>query len=570
MPTFAMPSQIFWCLLLSMLLVSINTAAESLCSAPPLEIEDFQPQRLERWLHANEAHIQSPKDFLCCVPAEVRQRFAIAHTSIAAQNGDANNPRVIFFHKSKRDNHNPDDNNLHFAFSINSGRSHLNNHNSVEFVYSDQTNGELSYFDLEISEKHKGFIAGKNPEKCMACHGTSSRYGPKPLLTDRPWHNFVSGHDFRIQMDGQKRDCNPVSKSFIRQLDLNTMDALIRDASDKRLNFSCMELSNLKSEREKIANGDVPVSRKLFSNLIEFDNTLRHNHRNRAWRDMHSHELYDRLKYLMIGAELCPDLRLSKWVPPEPLRQALAQIDYYNYPFGEVDRRGRYKMSLGEVILFAQAEIRRQYTRHIERRSSLDRLLNNSEALGDFFANSSTRLFFGANPAACFENDYQSLINKTALKYGIHRPYLTRIEIDNVLRRESSNSGNHPILRLIMEGFLKFPSRDLNMSLYNGVSSSRLNFTGLPILSQEPATSPLQSLFEEEEIDFSGLSNDFAMTVSGLRREQIPFLVETPTWQEQGDSFQFRRVFVSTKNQKQLCHSLENLSYSSLKEEESL
>ncbi len=541
--------------------------AQSDCPTTPLEIDEFQPERLIEWIEENRSNLNSAKDFLCCVPEQVRRRYVIAHSSLAAQNGNAKNPRVIFFHKSIKDSINPNDNRLHFAFSINSGRSHLNNPNNIEFVYADQNTGELDYFDLEISRNHKGFIGGKNPEKCMACHGTNNSYGAKPLFTDRPWHNFVSGNTFNVEKNGETLQCEPIPKEVTRKIDIGALDALIEDATENDSNFSCMDVEKLANSRSSISNSAEGRDSSLLTNLIEFDDSLRYAHRHRIWKDISKDPQFNKMKYLMIGTSLCEDIRLQNWIPRQALQKAFLNIDFYNFEFQPVAPHSQIKNSLGLVIQTSHRKLLQLTREFDDRTANLQRVAEQPDNWQEFLENSDSSLHFGRNPLACYRNRVDGLIQKTFSKYNATMPILSRLELDNLLARESSNTGNHPIFRIIYEGLLSRPAIDLNMSLYAGVSSNNLDFKNLPILSQEPSESHLlESLFKEHNIRYGGLSNDFAMTISTLRNNGIPFLVEGSTWNSESNSYDQQRVFSSRLSSSRLFRSLETLSYSALSE----
>ena len=541
--------------------------SNSACPVTPLNIDDFEPEKLSLWIEENGSNLNSAKDFLCCVPDQVKNRFAIAHSSLAAQNGNAKNPRVIFFHKSVKDSINPNDNRLHFAFSLNSGRSHLNNPNNIEFVFADKLSGKLSYFDLEISSNHRGFVGGENPEKCMACHGTYNSFGAKPIFTDRPWHNFVSGNTFAVNKHQRSLRCEPVPKEVVRKLDIDTLDSLLEDALNDNSNFACMNIGTLTGARSSISNSDEVRDQNLLTNLIEFDDALRHAHRHRIWKDISSSPQYDQFKYLMLGATLCKEMKLRNWVPNQVLYPALAEVDFYDHRFGQINSRSRFQLPLGGVLQASHQKLSLELQKFDQRTAELSNLLNDSRAWQNFLENSDSELHFGRNPLACYRDQAEGLIQRTFSRYNATRPLLSRFELDNLLARESSNLGNHPILRFIYEGLLARPAIDLNMSLYAGVSSNSLSLEGFPILSQEsPESILLNELFSEHEIRYGGLSNDFAMTVSKLRREGTHFLIEAPTWNSNQSSDHRQRVFSAKIENSQICHQLKSLSFSALED----
>jgi hypothetical protein len=525
------------------------------CPTEPLSKSDFTPEGLNQWIQANKDQVHSPRDFICCLPSQTQDKYTIAHSSLAAQNGDANNPRVIFFEKAHHGFELPRFN-LQFAFSVNSGRRHLSNPDSIEFMFVDQHTGELSFFDLEISEKFKGFKGGKNPETCMGCHGTDSKFGPKPIFTDQPWHNFVNGSNFDARLNSGAPQCEVVPSELAKAIDLHTIDVLLQESDSNDSNFACLKTGFLRTDKTLIAaNNDTNSEIRL--NTVTIDISLRRSHRHRVWKDIRNHSGYNRFKYLLIGANYCKDLRIQEWVPESRLTSLINQMDFYDSSLNELNSRNKFKIPNGQngIIGHALRRLFEERQKYFKRENAFLSVLETPEAFSDFLAHSQNEIYFGPNPIAC-EPDlppYQR-IQQGLANYSSDQPYLRRIALDNLLARESSNKGNDPILRFVFEGLMGMRSHDMGMSLFPG-SSTSLSPWRLPILSQEPAGSALFNLFEEIPLNWSGFSNDMAMAISQFKKAQTPFVEEHLTWIEENP-----RLFKGRLEPKQVCSELKRLS----------
>ncbi len=527
------------------------------CPTERLRKSQFTPEGIERWIQDNKDVIHSPKDFICCLPRESQDKYVIAHSSLAAQSGDANNPRLIYFEKAHHGIESPSFE-LQYAFSVNSGAEHLSNGDSVEFVFADQNSGELAYFDLNISEEFKGFEGGKNPDTCMACHGTNSRYGAKPIFTERPWHNFVGGTLFDPKFLPNGVRCEVMPLPLVKAIDLHAIDKLLVEMKNPDSNYNCVNQSTLQDARVKIETEQDSLLDIRFK-IVGLDESLRVSHRHRIWRDLRNSEQWDQFKYLLVGQQVCDPIRLIEWIPRSQLKAFLERMDFYDGSYAELLKYfGNSNQLIEELDHFTNQAMLEEQEDYRKRMSDYSEVLESEERFQEFLAYSNGEIYFGNNPNACSAHEHPSIKVQKLNEHYSARQYLQRlIAHDNLLAQEAQNEGNDPILRLIFEGILGNTSHDMNMSLYPGVSSNSLNGKYFPVLWNEPASSKLFDVFEEVPLRWGGFSNDMVTQMGELRKSGIPFSEERLTW---GTHNKNPKLFKSKFQQNVTCQKLKNLS----------
>lgn len=145
---------------------------------------------------AQDPAIKTVEDFLACLTRDLKLQTLLLHTSFAAQNSDSKNPRVLLLAADKRK--------IDGIFSVNSGEKHLNQNNSIEFMFNNKQKGEVEFYDIEINNGHV-VMSSPNPETCLSCHGVDLRVpigGPKLIFDRDPWSRVVhAGSGFSPQAD---------------------------------------------------------------------------------------------------------------------------------------------------------------------------------------------------------------------------------------------------------------------------------------------------------------------------------------------------------------------------------
>ena len=228
----------------------------------------------------------------------------VAHSSIAAQNGTPNSPRVIM--TNNIGNTVPGEQGLKMMMSFNGGEAYMNNSQSIEMAFVNPKNKEVEYFDLSFLENKSPHLSGKNPESCMSCHG---EYGKEPkggakMIFDPfgNWPRFVGGAD----------KCNPTE---------DKIQELVSDRALSSLNsnkqFECLDLAKMKKQGSQFSNG----------NIGGFDNAAAIHMENQRARWMASLPQYDRYKYYLAGAQVCQITKLSDWIPQSIIRKNIKNLD---------------------------------------------------------------------------------------------------------------------------------------------------------------------------------------------------------------------------------------------------
>ncbi|MCC6137105.1 MAG: hypothetical protein IT287_00610 [Bdellovibrionaceae bacterium] len=233
----------------------------------------------------NRSLLTKPEDLICCIAKDQNIEIAVAHSSIAAQNSDYNNPRVLLISKDKKGN-------TTGILSINSGAPHLNQKDNVELMYNNATSGQVEMYDISF-ETSEPKMSGKNPESCMNCHGGNSDNtvgGPKTIFEAFPWPRFVDES---------------------RQLALD--------------NQTCPNRAALNIEMQKKANTAVKtapryscIKDKPRTDLQELDDQLLDWNERRIAKNLKNTSDYQKFKYAIIGSSIC-DFNITEWLPKEVL-----------------------------------------------------------------------------------------------------------------------------------------------------------------------------------------------------------------------------------------------------------
>lgn len=67
------------------------------CPGPKMPKHFDNPRLISNWLRASGKHVKTIEEFVCCLPDAFQKQYIIGHSSVAAQNGTPNSPRVIMF-----------------------------------------------------------------------------------------------------------------------------------------------------------------------------------------------------------------------------------------------------------------------------------------------------------------------------------------------------------------------------------------------------------------------------------------------------------------------------------------
>ncbi len=170
-----------WRALLSQAKVTLRQAEnngppEPKCLTTPMDEHLINPLGIQSYLERNANTLKSIDDAICCLPKSCRTDLAIAFESIAGQNSDFKNPRVIMFCKR------PGTNELELALSINGGDPSLRQTSSIELLYNDKYHDTVAMYDLEL-KKDKFHLGDQNPELCVTCHGKEGAFSDEGLKT---------------------------------------------------------------------------------------------------------------------------------------------------------------------------------------------------------------------------------------------------------------------------------------------------------------------------------------------------------------------------------------------------
>ncbi len=243
--------------------------------------QKMSPQTIQHF--AKTFKIGSPGDMLCCLARDYDVEFIVSHSSIAAQNGDFQNPRVLMTIKDK------------FGFagvvSLNSGASHLNQRSSLEMLVENSARKEVEFYDLNF-ENGRSHLSTKNPESCMGCHASGGVGGPRLLFEEFPWPRFIHHKDFtEIQQTHESSEC-PNTSPMQNVLTKKTLEEM-----KKKPAYRCVDESKL-------------------ANLGHFDNgVLRKLNERRIVNQLRRRPSYHQIKFALVGIDLCDDFQLSEWLP---------------------------------------------------------------------------------------------------------------------------------------------------------------------------------------------------------------------------------------------------------------
>jgi len=146
----------------------------------------LQPEVIKGFLRTHK--VTSADDMVCCLASIPGLEIVISPHSVAAQNGDYQNPRVLMMSRDSNGE-------INAIFSVNSGKIGLNQNNSVEMMFNDRGKGEAVFTDIDFTSG-KPHVSERNPETCMLCHGDSGAVpvgGPRLIFDVAPWSRFIMG-----------------------------------------------------------------------------------------------------------------------------------------------------------------------------------------------------------------------------------------------------------------------------------------------------------------------------------------------------------------------------------------
>lgn len=275
------------------LLALFSLATEPSCpSNIKLNANIHSPEHIKQYI--TNLSINSPEKLICCLATTPGLEIAIAPTSVAGQNGDYLNPRVLIVSRNKEKNE------INSIFSINSGASHLEQKDAVEMMFNDREKG-LAYVDFDFAGG-KSHVSKRNPELCMSCHGNNGKVpanGPRPIFDVGPWPRFL--------MEAPPSEDRNTSRELVGQHlcpERAKLESLLENKSANAINnnprYACIK--NL--PRINIGDLDVALQNLNIKRIINFI---------RATPD------YDKFKYVIAAAETCSDFDPDKYIPKSVL-----------------------------------------------------------------------------------------------------------------------------------------------------------------------------------------------------------------------------------------------------------
>lgn len=324
-----------------------ETTAPPSCPTKAKMNPNFNPLQVKHFMKVHD--IKTVEEMVCCIAKTPNLKIAIAHNSVAAQDGDYNNPRVLIIHSDDEEPLGFGPNNvgkINSIFSINSGKDGYHQKDAVEMMVNER--GNLSFVDIDFA-KGQPHMSGRNPEACMQCHGDAGKvppHGPRTIFDVEPWPRFVFADD------DLSRDIFGVRLCKGRQKIESLLKKKAITAVQSNPRYHCIKDKPLAS----IASLDAQLTAFNTQRVVKF---------------IRSTPNYHKYKFAILGAGLCGDFLPEKYFPQEVLKKMnkqnnlpheLRQISDKNKLFeysdkqrirlnSEANIRDRAKEKLGDEIL---------------------------------------------------------------------------------------------------------------------------------------------------------------------------------------------------------------------------
>lgn len=270
----------------------VHSESNSCSNTSPNFIKPLTAQTINHFIRINSSKVTSPRDLMCCiVKSDPTLKIITMHNSLAAQNGNPKNPRVLIVKTT------PNGEDLETVFSINSGHQKLGQHSSVEMIEYTSSTSDMTMSDIEFTPE--GFSFHKNPENCISCHGDKGEMprvgGLKTLFERDPW--------FRVSSP------NAIFKSFgcpNYQNKLNQMRSTALSALSEQEQYECIK--------------NLP-----HMSVTKFDELLARKNDIRVGKILRSTKDYYLYKYAIAGSIICPSFLPEEFIPKKILETMTQQ-----------------------------------------------------------------------------------------------------------------------------------------------------------------------------------------------------------------------------------------------------
>lgn len=440
------------------------------CPAPQsIQSYSLTPLKIQAWLKTAGKNVRSVREFVCCLPEELRKSYVVGHSSLAAQNGTPDNPRVIMFtSKNKLLNSDPPE----LALSLNSGHASMNQADSVEMAYRDPATGELQFFDLDF--KHLAFDKPlqKNPETCMNCHGNAGKVppgGPKYIFDPfSHWPRFVGGTE----------GCS-VSEDALQKI----AEQKAVHAIKNKKQYECLDQSLLESNPdETTSRGRYP---ELSSKLAEFDSGMSKHQTKQSTTWARSLPEFEKYKYMLVAENWCHPFKLRDWMPKHVYLAKAKNLD--------IDARLQRQ---GDLLQVFDEAMKDEYASTVKIRAAQRRLLNQPELIGK------VGIAPNMSALACSDSSQTSIFqmaveqSRFSSKDFADRDPELLLALDSTLR---NNPIGQSTLSRAARFFLEGEGHGTFMAEASFRPGDRVKAGLAELLSDEKRTSELGELFERKE-----------------------------------------------------------------------
>lgn len=439
-----------------MLPFTLQKAAAQNCKTEPLSsLESMSPEKLAEFVKTNS--IDSVEEFVCCLPEKFRSNYLVGMSSIAAQNGTPDSPRIIM---SDSELSKP----ASYIISFNGGKNHNFQKNNIEMIFLNPKSKELELFDLDFSDRNMKIH--KNPGICMNCHGENAKMpagGPKYIFDT---------FDFWPRFAGGVSHCNETETKIHNLMADRAIKAV---QTEKR--FNCLDKNVLKVEKDKT----VPRDRypKLSSNLANFDNSNERQNLLRSSRWLSQQSDYNQFKYFLFGYANCNSKNFNEWMPESRVKKLFSNVSLTE----DLRNSGPLKENFNIAYKKAVRQFKVGSQMQKEKMADPENLFKTGH-----IPNYSAMACSEEAPQINFE-----MLGFTAKDFSAKTPRLL-LYLDRQLRANPTGQsipGDH--LRIYMEGTNK-PLGIISTSMGNGVSTFIRGGANV-LIGLEPSDSRLAELF---------------------------------------------------------------------------
>ncbi len=434
------------------------------CPAKTKLPANLQPEVLGNYIRLNG--LDSVEDLTCCIAKIPDIEIAVAINSIAAQDGDYLNPRVLIVKRNKAKAGSNSPTNLppiEEIFSINSGAAHLRQGHSVEMMFVEPGSKSLVYTDIDFNKKNP--MSHRNPKTCLLCHGHAGKNpplgGPRPIFEVSPWPRFL------IPLSKSNRDIfGPNFCKGRESIDLDLTKAA-NEALSSNPQYKCVK--NLPR---------IPIG--------ELDSGLNDLNDHRTARILLNTKNFQKFKYAFAGTN-CPKFNPNDFIPEKVLATMTVQT---NLPI-----KLQQLTSITEMVKFHdQEKARLQQESHLrdEKKAFFKNLVADKKPinLGDELVDSHNCISDIAAPEK-LQNNSQNPTFFTGTNTVLHR-YQVHKKI-----YQFGNAGLSAEVRFLFES-RGIDLSDFMMSATSG-SYNREIMANRALRQVEPPNSPLIKAIEQKD-----------------------------------------------------------------------